>query len=175
RSRLTGLTVDVVASAGTYVDVLPAGVNKGTTLRRVVMWLGRSESEVVVAGVTLNDLALFEAGFAGAVVGNSEPGLRAWAGGRAGGGGRGGGRSAERPGPVGGGVRGRGGGQQRAGAACGGGGAAGGLRGGGPWGGRDPRGARPLRVDRRGGDPWRVSSLCCRTGSRTRRSRPRTG
>src|SRR5690606_9276931 len=43
RSRLTGLTVDVVASAGTYVDVLPAGVNKGTTLRRVVMWLGRPE------------------------------------------------------------------------------------------------------------------------------------
>lgn len=84
RSRLTGLAVDVVGSAGMYVDVLPAGVNKGTTLRRVVRWLGRSEGEVVVAGDSLNDLGLFEAGFAGVVVGNSEPGLRARVRGRQG-------------------------------------------------------------------------------------------
>lgn len=54
----------------------PRGVNKGTTLRRVLSWLGRPETDVVVAGDTLNDLALFETGMAGIVVGNGEPALR---------------------------------------------------------------------------------------------------
>ncbi|HEX6937930.1 MAG TPA: HAD family hydrolase [Longimicrobiales bacterium] len=75
RERLDGLAVDVIGSAGTYVDVLPGGVNKGTTLRRVLAWLDRPEHEVVVAGDTLNDLALFETGCRGVVVGNCEPGL----------------------------------------------------------------------------------------------------
>lgn len=76
RSRLAGLDVDLVGSAGVYLDVLPRGVNKGTTLRRVLAWLGRPETDVVVAGDTLNDLALFETGMAGIVVGNGEPALR---------------------------------------------------------------------------------------------------
>src|SRR5690606_7521445 len=70
----------------------------------------------------------------GRVAGRSEQGDDAAAGGDVAGPvgerGRGGGRYAERPGPVRGGVRGRGGGQQRAGAACVGGGAGGG---GGSW------------------------------------------
>lgn len=74
--RLAGLTLDLVGSAGVYIDVLPDGVNKGTTLRRVLEWLGRDHGDVVVAGDSLNDLALLEAGFAGVVVGNCEPGLR---------------------------------------------------------------------------------------------------
>lgn len=74
--RLRGLTVDLVGSAGIYIDVLPAGVNKGTTLRRVLRWLGRSGEEVVVAGDTLNDLALFDTGYRAIAVGNCEPGLR---------------------------------------------------------------------------------------------------
>ncbi len=77
RRRLAGLSVDVVASAGRYVDVLPAGVNKGSTLRRVVGWLGASGADVVVAGDSLNDQALFEAGYRGIVVGNCESALRA--------------------------------------------------------------------------------------------------
>lgn len=75
-SRLDDLTLDLVGSAGVYIDVLPAGVNKGTTLRRVLEWLGRDQVDVVVAGDSLNDLALLEAGFAGVVVGNCESGLR---------------------------------------------------------------------------------------------------
>lgn len=75
RARLEGLTVDVIGSADTYVDVLPAGVNKGTTLRRVLAWLGRPERDVVVAGDTLNDLSLFETGLVGVVVGNGERAL----------------------------------------------------------------------------------------------------
>lgn len=75
RLRLDGLGVDVLASAGTYIDVLPAGVNKGTTLRRVLRWLGRDDADVVVAGDSLNDLALFETGLHGILVGDSEPAL----------------------------------------------------------------------------------------------------
>jgi predicted mannosyl-3-phosphoglycerate phosphatase (HAD superfamily) len=74
--RLEGLAVELVGSAGVYIDVLPGGVNKGSTLRRVLEWLERSETEVVVAGDTLNDLALFETGMPGIVVGNCEVELR---------------------------------------------------------------------------------------------------
>lgn len=73
---LSGLDVDLVASAGVYLDVLPSGVNKGTTLRRVLRQLERGETDVVVAGDSLNDLALFETGMAGVVVGNCEKALR---------------------------------------------------------------------------------------------------
>ncbi len=73
--RLEGLSVDLVGSAGVYVDVLPGGVNKGTTLKRVLRWLAREDADVVVAGDTLNDLALFESGLCGIVVGNCESGL----------------------------------------------------------------------------------------------------
>lgn len=74
-ARLEDLSVDLVGSAGVYLDVLPAGVNKGTTLRRVLGWLAREEADVVVAGDSLNDLALMESGLCGIVVGNCEAGL----------------------------------------------------------------------------------------------------
>ena len=76
RERLEGLEVDVVVSANVFLDVLPRGVDKGTTLRRVLAWLGAEEGACVVAGDSLNDLALFETGLRGIVVGNCEPGLR---------------------------------------------------------------------------------------------------
>lgn len=75
RARLAGLSVDLIGSAGIYLDVLPRGINKGTTLRRVLGWLGREEESVLTAGDSLNDLALLEAGFPGVAVGNSEEGL----------------------------------------------------------------------------------------------------
>ena len=74
--RLAGLDVDVVVSANVFLDVLPAGVNKGSTLRRVLRWLGVADDECVVAGDSLNDLALFETGLRGVALGNCEPGLR---------------------------------------------------------------------------------------------------
>lgn len=82
REALGDLDVDLVASADVYLDVLPPGVNKGTTLMRVLHWLERGETDVVVAGDTLNDLALFETGLSGVVVGNSEPALRELVSGR---------------------------------------------------------------------------------------------
>jgi len=76
RTVLADLDVGVVGSGETYLDVLPGGVNKGSTLQRVIRWLGADPDSVVVAGDSLNDLALFETGFKGIVVGNAEEPLR---------------------------------------------------------------------------------------------------
>ena len=76
RDALDGLGVDVLVSANVFLDVLPRGVHKGSTLRRVLRWLGAADEECVVAGDSLNDLALFETGMRGISVGNCEPGLR---------------------------------------------------------------------------------------------------
>jgi glucosylglycerol-phosphate synthase len=75
RERVSGLGVDVLHSGGRYLDVLPSGVNKGSTLRSLMAHLEVEEDRVLVAGDTLNDLALYTAGFRGVVVGNAEGGL----------------------------------------------------------------------------------------------------
>jgi glucosylglycerol-phosphate synthase len=72
-----GLGCEVLHSASRYLDLLPAGVNKGSTLKALVELLGVDPDEVLVAGDTLNDLAMFEAGFRGVCVGDSEPALLA--------------------------------------------------------------------------------------------------
>ncbi|MGH7445672.1 MAG: HAD-IIB family hydrolase [Longimicrobiales bacterium] len=76
-AALAPLDVDVLVSANVFLDVLPRGVNKGSTLRRVLRWLDGDDEHCVVAGDSLNDLALFETGLRGIVVGNCEPALRA--------------------------------------------------------------------------------------------------
>lgn len=75
RARLAGLEVDILLSAGYYLDVLPRGVSKGSTLRQLVQQMGVDSDDVLVAGDTLNDLSLYEAGFHGVVVGEAEPAL----------------------------------------------------------------------------------------------------
>ena len=67
--------VDCLVSDNRYLDVLPAGVNKGSTLLTLLEWLEVEPTTVVTAGDTLNDLAMFETGLAGVMVGNAEPGL----------------------------------------------------------------------------------------------------
>ncbi|MFC4259986.1 glucosylglycerol-phosphate synthase [Marinobacter lacisalsi] len=69
------LSCDLLYSAGLYLDVLPPDVNKGRTLRDLVNHLGADPENVLVAGDTLNDLSMFEQGFIGVCVGESEPGL----------------------------------------------------------------------------------------------------
>ena len=76
--RLTEEGVDCVLSDGRYLDVLPPGVNKGSTLQRVLQLLELGDAPVVVAGDTLNDLGLFQTGYAGIMVGNAEQPLRDW-------------------------------------------------------------------------------------------------
>lgn len=70
-----GLGCAVLYSDSRYLDILPAGVNKGSTLTALVEHLGIERQRVLVAGDTLNDLSMFEAGFQGVCVGCSEAGL----------------------------------------------------------------------------------------------------
>ena len=65
----------VVLSDNRYFDVLPGGVNKGTTLLSLLEWLEADHATVVTAGDTLNDLAMFETGLKGVMVGNAESAL----------------------------------------------------------------------------------------------------
>ena len=67
--------VDCLVSDNKYLDVLPGGVNKGSTLLTMLQWLEVDITRVVTAGDTLNDLAMFETGLQGVMVGNAEPGL----------------------------------------------------------------------------------------------------
>ncbi len=69
------LGLDVLISHDCYLDVLPGGVSKGPSLRRLMAHLDLAEDRVLVAGDTLNDLSMFQTGLAGAVVGGAEPGL----------------------------------------------------------------------------------------------------
>ena len=74
-ARVESLDCDLLFSADKYLDVLPRGINKGSTLTRLVDLLETPHDEVLVAGDTLNDLSMFEAGFFGVAVGESEHGL----------------------------------------------------------------------------------------------------
>lgn len=73
--RVRALGHDVLISDNRYFDVLPKGVSKGPSLRRLLAHLSVQDRNVLVAGDTLNDLSLFETGLCGVAVSNSEPGL----------------------------------------------------------------------------------------------------
>ncbi len=66
------LGCEVLYSAQMYLDILPRGVNKGRTLAALVRYLELERDQVLVAGDTLNDLSMFEEGFIGVCVGESE-------------------------------------------------------------------------------------------------------
>ncbi len=72
RRIVDDLGCDLLFSAGKYFDVLPRGVNKGSTLRRLLEYLGASEDEVLIAGDTLNDLSMLRLEIPGVCVGESE-------------------------------------------------------------------------------------------------------
>ena len=69
--------VDCLISDNQYLDVLPAGINKGSTLLALLDVLAIEADRVVTAGDSLNDLAMFETGLSGVMVGNAEPALLA--------------------------------------------------------------------------------------------------
>ena len=64
-------------SPGRDLDVLPAGVDKGTAAVFLAKHWGVPRERVIVCGDTANDLSMFEQGFCGIVVGNALPELRA--------------------------------------------------------------------------------------------------
>lgn len=75
-ARLSAQGVDCLISADRYLDLLPVGVNKGSTLLALLQWLELDPNTVITAGDSLNDLAMFETGLKGVMVGNAEPALR---------------------------------------------------------------------------------------------------
>ncbi|MFB6455628.1 HAD-IIB family hydrolase [Chitinophaga sp. Hz27] len=66
------LACDLLLSDGKYLDFLPKGVNKGFSVLQLVQYLQIPKEKVLVAGDTMNDYAMFAAGFNGVVVGESE-------------------------------------------------------------------------------------------------------
>lgn len=63
---------DVLHSNEIYLDILPKGTNKGSTLEALAEHLGVPKERVIVAGDTLNDLSMYQYGFKGVVLSNSE-------------------------------------------------------------------------------------------------------
>lgn len=70
--KIEELGFECIASSGVYLDILPKGFNKGTTLLRLLDHLQADHRDVVTAGDSLNDLPLFATGLASIAVGNSE-------------------------------------------------------------------------------------------------------
>ena len=69
------LGCDLLYSAGLYLDFLPKGVNKGSSLQALADWLELGHDQVLAAGDTLNDLSMLSASFHGVCVGQSEAAL----------------------------------------------------------------------------------------------------
>ena len=69
------LDVDVLVSDNRFVDVLPPGVSKGPTLRRLLDVLNVDPARVLTAGDTLNDISMLTAGLHAVAVGGSEQAL----------------------------------------------------------------------------------------------------
>lgn len=69
------LGCDLLYSAGRYLDFLPRGVNKGSSLQALADWLELDNDQVLAAGDTLNDLSMLDGTFKGVCVGESEAGL----------------------------------------------------------------------------------------------------
>ncbi|KMK67473.1 HAD-IIB family hydrolase [Puniceibacterium sp. IMCC21224] len=66
---------DPLISDNRFFDVLPRGVSKGPSLRRLVSHLKIAPDTVLAAGDTLNDLSMLECGLKAVAVGGSEPDL----------------------------------------------------------------------------------------------------
>lgn len=71
-----GYAVETIYSSSRDLDVLPAGVSKGSAVGFLAAEWGVSRTRVVVAGDTGNDISMFKAGFRGIVVANAQPELK---------------------------------------------------------------------------------------------------
>ena len=77
QAAVAAMGLDWLISADRYFDVLPPGVSKGPSLKRLVAHLGLAPARVLAAGDTLNDLSMFDVGVPAVAVGGSEAGLLA--------------------------------------------------------------------------------------------------
>jgi sucrose-6F-phosphate phosphohydrolase len=71
------IRAELVYSSQRDLDVLPQGCNKGSAAAYVAHYLGFEPFEVIVCGDSANDIAMFDGSFAGVVVGNAHPELKA--------------------------------------------------------------------------------------------------
>ncbi|QDU97352.1 HAD-IIB family hydrolase [Lignipirellula cremea] len=74
--QAAGLQAAVVYSSQRDLDILPAGVHKGTAAGRLAREFRISPERVIVCGDTGNDLAMFQEGYHGVVVGNAHAELK---------------------------------------------------------------------------------------------------
>lgn len=63
---------DAILSCDVYLDIVPRDVNKGSTLLKLIEYLGINRDLTITCGDSLNDLSLFETGLNSVAVGNSE-------------------------------------------------------------------------------------------------------
>ncbi len=75
--REVGMPVHAVQSEPHYLEILPAGVSKGTALRAVLAALGVPAEEVIAVGDNWNDLEMIEAAGLGVAMGHAPAGVRA--------------------------------------------------------------------------------------------------
>lgn len=73
--KIADLGLDFLISDNRFFDVLPKGVSKGPSLRRLMSWLRVEERRVLAAGDTMNDLSMLASGLPAVAVGGSEPAL----------------------------------------------------------------------------------------------------
>ncbi len=66
---------DVILSCDMYLDIVPFGVSKGSSLLKLLEKLNFNKELTITAGDSLNDLSLFETGLKGIAVSNAEPKL----------------------------------------------------------------------------------------------------
>ena len=77
RRGLAGPLPHLVRSEGTYLEILPPGVNKGAALAELARQLGIPLDQVVAFGDNLNDIEMLEVAGLGVAVGNAHPDLKA--------------------------------------------------------------------------------------------------
>lgn len=63
---------DAILSCDVYLDIVPRGVNKGSTLLKLLDYWAINRDLAITCGDSLNDLSLFETGLNSIAVGNSE-------------------------------------------------------------------------------------------------------
>ncbi|ANU08683.1 HAD-IIB family hydrolase [Paraurantiacibacter namhicola] len=73
--RSNGVSVEVVTSHQLYLDILPAGINKGSAVSHVADELGLLRARVAVAGDSGNDLGMLRSCVHPIIVGNWSDGL----------------------------------------------------------------------------------------------------
>ncbi|MFW2588105.1 HAD-IIB family hydrolase [Sagittula sp. SSi028] len=77
KQRVEEMGHDWLISDNRYFDVLPKGVSKGPSIRRLVDHLGLNPATTLCAGDTMNDLSMLVSGLPAVAVGNSEADLLA--------------------------------------------------------------------------------------------------